>query len=311
VPDLLSSPARGSQPAPRATRGRAAGALLAGVAALVLTALTPGLALAWDANSFSSADEKLLIQLTNQSRAAAGLPALKTDSELTSWARWRSKDMIDRDYFSHSIPPDGKKIFDYLKADGYCYKVAGENIGINNFPDDIATQTIHQGFMDSPSHRANILGLTWTHIGVGAYKGADGTHVWTVLFSQKCAASPSPTPTPAPTPTPKPTPTPTPTPAPTSSTGPSPTPSASLEPTPSPSAAATPVDPAERAGRLGSGPQGLPWTIGGSPGLPPSPGTVTPGRLPEGMGLAVVDPAGPIGLLEAVVGDVAGGFLGD
>ena len=99
-----------------------AGRPLQGVAALlalVLTLATPGLVFAWSDNSFSSTDEALLVQLTNQARASAGLPALKVDSTLASVARWRSKDMIDRDYFSHSIPPNGTKVFDELKRIGY------------------------------------------------------------------------------------------------------------------------------------------------------------------------------------------------
>ena len=46
--------------------------------------------------------------------------------------------MIERDYFSHTIPGYGK-VWDKLHAIGYCYKVGGENIGWNNYPDDIAT----------------------------------------------------------------------------------------------------------------------------------------------------------------------------
>ena len=106
--------------APSATRRRSAGGL-ALVAALTVAIALPTSVFAWEANGFSAADEALLVTLTNQARAAAGLPALKVDAELTAMARWRSKDMIVRDYFSHSIPPDGKKVFAYLHADGYCY----------------------------------------------------------------------------------------------------------------------------------------------------------------------------------------------
>ena len=56
--------------------------------------------------------------------------------------------MIERDYFSHTIPGYGK-VWDKLHAIGYCYKVGGENIGWNNYPDDIATAAIHKMFMDS------------------------------------------------------------------------------------------------------------------------------------------------------------------
>ena len=46
---------------------------------------------AWDAGSFSSSSEKKLASLTNQSRASAGLRALKVDSALVSIARWRRR----------------------------------------------------------------------------------------------------------------------------------------------------------------------------------------------------------------------------
>ena len=105
--------------------------------------------------------------------------------------------MIDRDYFSHDIPGYGK-VWDKLDAIGYCYNVAGENIGWNNYPDDLATAAIQQAFMDSAGHRANILGKTWDVIGIGAYKGPTGKKMWTVLFADKCGST-------APKPTPKPT----------------------------------------------------------------------------------------------------------
>ena len=112
--------------------------------------------------------------------------------------------MIERDYFSHTIPGYGK-VWDKLHAIGYCYKVGGENIGWNNYPDDIATAAIHKMFMDSSGHRANIMGRAWDVIGVGAYKGPTGKKMWTVLFADKCGAtSTAPKPTAKPTPRPKP-----------------------------------------------------------------------------------------------------------
>ena len=139
--------------------------------------------------------------MTNRARASAGLKALKVDSTLHTVARWRSKDMIDRNYFSHSIPGYGK-VWDKLNAIGYCYNVAGENIGWNNYPDDIATAAIQQAFMDSAGHRANIMGKAWDVIGIGAYKGPTGKKMWTVLFADKCGST-APKPTPKPTTRPK------------------------------------------------------------------------------------------------------------
>ena len=56
------------------------------VAALALTIVTPGAVFAWDASSYSSADEQLLATLTNQARANVGLPALQMDAALNEEA---------------------------------------------------------------------------------------------------------------------------------------------------------------------------------------------------------------------------------
>lgn len=276
----------------------------AALVALVVTLATPGLTLAWSPNAFSSTDEALLVKLTNQARASAGLPALKVDATLTSVARWRSQDMIDRDYFSHSIPPNGTKVFDELKRIGYCYTAAGENIGTNNYPDDVATQTIQDGFMGSSGHRANILG-TWAVIGIGAYKGADGKHVWTVLFANKCGSSPAPTPKPTSKPKPPATP------RPVVKATPAPTPLATA--TPDVTAVPDALDPAELLGALGGRLGGLPagfGTAGPGPATSPRPvGNPIPAEDAD-RGLQVVDPAYAGSLVDTIVGDVAGAYFG-
>ncbi len=133
----------------------------------------------------SRSDETLLVALTNQARAEAGLRTLKVDPVLAAVARWRSQDMADRDYFGHRTP-DGRKAFvTELQRRGYCYRVAGENIGRNNFAAD-ATAAIHAAFLASPSHRGNILGATYQVVGVGMAEGSNGMHYWTVLFAEKC-----------------------------------------------------------------------------------------------------------------------------
>jgi uncharacterized protein YkwD len=290
------------------------------IAVMVLFALTsvaafatPSRAFGWDAGSFSSSSEAALVTLTNRARANAGLPALKVDSTLTSVARWRSKDMITRDYFSHTIPGYGK-VWDKLSAVGYCYKLAGENIGWNNYPDDIATAAIHQQFMDSAGHRENIMGPAWDHIGVGAYKGPTGKKMWTVLFADKCGTSaPKPTakPTPKPTrkpaapratPRPTPRPTPKPTRAPATVKTAAPTPGPTLTPTPDvvvgPDATAI-VAPDGSVPTVSPDPQ---------PSPSPDPGDDTAGDGTVGM--RVVDDGGTNGLLQSIVGGVTGLFFG-
>jgi uncharacterized protein YkwD len=187
----------------------------------------PSTAAAWSVNNYSSASEKQLFSLHNQARAAAGRKALKWDSALQRIARKRSKDMIVKGYFSHKIPPDGHLVFSDMKAAGYCFRTAGENIGWNNYPDDIATVAIHESFMSSSGHRSLILSSKYDVVGIGAYKGPTGKKMWTVLFADKCGgggtsssgsttkSKPKAKPAATPKPKPKATPTPTPTPAPT------------------------------------------------------------------------------------------------
>ena len=270
-------------------------ALLVAVAFVATSAFalaSPSATLACSSGTYSSSSEKQLVALTNQSRAAAGLKALKVDATLTSVARWRSKDMIQRDYFSHDIPGYGK-VFKKLDSIGYCYKVAGENIGWNNYPDDEATAQIHQMFMDSAGHRANILGKSWDVMGVGSYKGSDGKKVWTVLFADKCGSTatatskptvkPKPQATAKPRATPKPTPRPTPKPKPTPAPTPTPTPAPTRDP-----ADPTP-DPADQV-------------------LPPS--TAPPDLAVSDHGLRISDIAPAMGLIDTIVGSITGAFFG-
>jgi uncharacterized protein YkwD len=277
----------------------------------------PSTTLAWSVNSFNSTSERQLVSLTNQARASAGLRSLKIDSTLTSIARWRSKDMIVRDYFSHTIKGTSYNVFHTLDQKGYCYRIAGENIGWNNYPDDVATTTIQRQFMNSPDHRANILGKAWDVIGVGAYKGPTGKKMWTVLFADRCGSTaPKPTPKPTPKATPRPAPKATPKPKPAATAKPTPKPTPT--PTPTPVAAATPPIPTDDRGR-GFGPGGANGGSGngasngngGASGNGPPPGQVRdadPGTAEAS--LQVVNPPANPGLFEAVVGGVAGFFLG-
>ena len=162
---------------------------------------------AWDLNSFSSGSESQLITLQNQARASGGLKALKLDTALRTIARWRSKDMAQRDYFSHTIPSSGTdhNVFWYMQNEyNYCFKVAGENIGQATWPgasEEDVTAYVFDLFMDSSGHRANIMGKSWDVVAVGAYRTTGDHYVWTVLFADKCGTTPAPTPEPTPEPT--------------------------------------------------------------------------------------------------------------
>jgi uncharacterized protein YkwD len=140
----------------------------------------------WDVDRADAASEDRLASLTNESRAVDDLPMLAVDHELIDLARWRSRDMAERGYFSHAIPPAGTKVFDELSARGFCFEVAGENIGWLAGPDAGAEQRIQEMFLDSKTHRDVLMGKAWDVVGVGSWKRADGRHYWTVLFAKRC-----------------------------------------------------------------------------------------------------------------------------
>ena len=293
APAALPTAAFAARPRVSGVRRFAVGLAVAFGATAVGLFVAPAPADAWSGGEFSSSSEKQLVSLTNQSRAAAGLKALKVDSALTAIARSRSKDMIVRDYFSHTIPGGGN-VFSILDRKGYCYVIAGENIGWNNYPDDAATKTVHRMFMESAGHRSNIMSKKWDVIGVGAYKSSTGKKMWTVLFADKCGKSSSgggggggsaPKP-PKPKATPKPTPKPTPVPTPVRTMPPEPTDPIGLA-----------IGPGDRSNANG----------GGGATQAPAPRTAP---IAGGGSLRVVEPSTPPGLVETIVGDVTGFFLG-
>jgi uncharacterized protein YkwD len=158
-------------------------------AATFWVAIQPADTFAWSPGNYDSGSEQELLTRTNQARASAGRRALRWDSDLASIARSRSKDMIERGYFSHEIAGSGRHVWDLMSDRGYCYRLAGENIGWNqHWPDGQETAEIQKSFMGSPGHRENLLGPDWDVVGIGAYKGADGKAMWTVVFADKCGA---------------------------------------------------------------------------------------------------------------------------
>ncbi|HZS07286.1 MAG TPA: CvpA family protein [Blastocatellia bacterium] len=109
--------------------------------------------------------EARMLELVNRERAAAGLAALAPDAELTEVARRHSTDMFVRGYFSH-ITPEGRSPFDRMRATGVRFLAAGENLAL------APTLTIaHNGLMNSPGHRANILRPSFGRVGIGIMDG--------------------------------------------------------------------------------------------------------------------------------------------
>ncbi|HWS41977.1 MAG TPA: SafA/ExsA family spore coat assembly protein [Pseudoflavonifractor sp.] len=125
-------------------------------------------------DSSVSAYEAEVVRLVNVARAQNGLAPLTTNWELSRVARYKSQDMVDKHYFSHTSPTYGTP-FQMMKAFGLTYRTAGENIAYGQrTPQEVVT-----AWMNSSGHRANILNASYTQIGVGYVAKGD---YWTQMF---------------------------------------------------------------------------------------------------------------------------------
>ncbi len=135
----------------------------------------PGQALSIPTVSNTVTDyETEVLRLVNIERANNGLKPLTMNWELSRVARYKSQDMHDKGYFSHTSPTYGSP-FDMMTKFGISYRTAGENIAMGYRK----PQAVVTGWMNSPGHRANILKSSFTQIGVGYV--ASGNY-WTQMF---------------------------------------------------------------------------------------------------------------------------------
>jgi uncharacterized protein YkwD len=106
-----------------------------------------------------------MVELVNEERRKQGLSPLTVDPTLVGVGRAHSQDMFNRGYFSH-YSLEGKTVSDRLKTAGVHFLLAGENLALAQ------TLTIaHNGLMESPGHRANILQPRYGKIGIGVLDG--------------------------------------------------------------------------------------------------------------------------------------------
>ena len=117
--------------------------------------------------------EQEAMRLVNQERTKNGLQPLTVSAELTVKARIKSKDMKENNYFSHNSPTYGSP-FQMMKQLGITYRSAGENIAMGYS----AAEAVVAAWMNSPSHRENILSGRYTSMGIGHDAG-----YWTQWFT--------------------------------------------------------------------------------------------------------------------------------
>src|SRR3989304_2374531 len=107
-----------------------------------------------------------VINLTNQKRVEAGLPALEYSAPLTQAAKAKGEHMIAQDYWAH-VAPDGTDPWSFFLNSGYKYRYAGENLA-RDFTNPTSAV---DAWMASPSHRENMLSGKYKEIGIGVVEG--------------------------------------------------------------------------------------------------------------------------------------------
>lgn len=128
----------------------------------------------------------VLVTLTNEDRAAKGVPGVIEDAILNAAAQAAAEDMAANGYFAH-VSPDGKDPWYWLDQAGYRYSYAGQNLAVN-FVD---SENVQSAWMESPTHRANILKPEYTHVGFGTANGMYEGQMTT--FVVEFFAAPAPT----------------------------------------------------------------------------------------------------------------------
>lgn len=109
--------------------------------------------------------ETAMLVLVNKEREKEGLKKLSLYPKVSEAARKHATDMFARGYFSHNTL-ENESPFDRLKNDGISFLAAGENLA---YAPNV--YLAHQGLMNSPGHRANILSVDFGKIGIGVIDG--------------------------------------------------------------------------------------------------------------------------------------------
>lgn len=108
----------------------------------------------------------ILSDLTNEERQSQKIEPLVVNPILNKAAEMKAQDMATKGYFAHTSP-EGKTPWYWLEQVNYSYQYAGENLAIN-FTD---SKDVTKAWMNSPTHKANIVKGNYTEMGTGIATG--------------------------------------------------------------------------------------------------------------------------------------------
>lgn len=111
----------------------------------------------------SDISPQAIFELTNQTRVSHGLAALTHSEPLEQAATAKVQDMVEQGYFDH-FGPHGETPWQFMEEANYHYEFGGENLAVGfSSPDDMV-----QAWLDSPSHRQNLLEPNFKDVGIAA-----------------------------------------------------------------------------------------------------------------------------------------------
>lgn len=150
----------------------------------------------FDQPFFADIVSGLIVNLSNQERQIQGLSPLKENPVLDKAAQDKALDMLAKNYFNHNAP-DGTLPWYWFTKNGYAYKYAGENLAVDFYE----SQDVVNAWMNSSTHKFNILNNNYQEIGVavvkGSLQGRETTLVVQLFGTQKTVISQGPTPLPS------------------------------------------------------------------------------------------------------------------
>ncbi len=123
-------------------------------------------------------EEQETLDLINKYRLQNGLNGLKPFSDLQKVAKLKAKDLVENDYFSHTSDHLGNP-FEMLKKNGIDYSLAGENLAGNINP-----QKAVEAWINSPSHRENILESEFEYTGICVVESPIYRKIFVQLFME-------------------------------------------------------------------------------------------------------------------------------
>lgn len=115
---------------------------------------------------FAAVVTSRLVSLTNDDRADEGLGTLTVNPQLVAAAQAKADHMAAHGYFAHTSP-DGSTSWSWFRDAGYRFAYAGENLAVD-FTD---SGDVNRAWLNSPTHRANIMNGKFTEIGIATAEG--------------------------------------------------------------------------------------------------------------------------------------------